>query len=62
MFQVFLLNIDNNKVLWFQVFLSHTNNLYTIIWLQYSFKYFLFNINNQDTIMRFQVIFSNTNN
>ena len=30
------------RVIWYQVFLSHTNNLYMIVW----FQVFLYNINN----------------
>ena len=45
-------------VVWYQVFLSNTNNLLTILW----FQVFLSNTNNLHTILWFQVFLSNTNN
>ena len=56
---IFLSNTNNlYTLMWFQVFLSNTNNLYTIIW----FQVFLSNTNNLYTIIWFQVFLSNTNN
>ena len=45
-------------MIWYQVFPSNTNNLYTIIW----FQVFLSNTNNLYTILWFQVFLSYTNN
>ena len=45
-------------VLWYQVFLSNTNNLHTVLWYQV----FLSNTNNLHTVLWYQVFLSNTNN
>ena len=47
-----------HTIIWFQVFLSNTNNLHTIIW----FQVFLFNTNNFHIIVWFQVFLPKTNN
>ena len=43
---------------WYQVFLSNTNNLHTVLWYQV----FLSNTNNLCTVLWYQVFLSNTNN
>ena len=58
-YQVFLSNTNNLQiVLWYQVFLSNTNNFHTVLWYQV----FLSNTNNFHTVVGFQVFLSNTNN
>ena len=58
-YQVFLSNTNNLLIIvWFQVFLSNTNNLLIIVW----FQVFLSNTNNLLIIVWFQVFLSNTNN
>ena len=55
-YQVFLSNTNNlHTVVWFQVFLSNTNNLHTVIWYQV----FLSDTNNLHTVVWFQVFLSN---
>ena len=58
MFQVFLSNTNNlHTMMWFQVFLFNTNNLHTIIW----FQVFLSNIKNFYEVILLQVFLTNTN-
>ena len=58
-YQVFLSNTNNlHTILWYQVFLSNTNNLHTVIWYQV----FLSNTNNLHTPIWYQVFLSNTSN
>ena len=58
-FQEFLSNTNNlHTVVWLQVFLSNTNNMHTVVWSQV----FLSNTNNIHIVVWFKVFLSNTNN
>ena len=58
-FQIFLSNTNNlHTDVWFQVFQLNTNNLHTDLW----FQVFQSNTNNLHTYVWFQVSLSNTNN
>ena len=58
-YQVFLSNTNNlHMFIWYQVFLSNTNNLHMFIWYQV----FLCNTYNLHIVIWYQVFLSNTNN